>query len=201
MEYTRAEKDTLEMMQKTDFKNISKNDVLSITSKLEELRPDVAKEIIAQFPEMGKLVQSLMGDYQNILDKTISSDDESIKQVYAVSDREMTNLANSREQFYAVVNNIQYDLSNCLSNPDITAEERNDIICHEIEVLKIVSEKDTETSDKEIKIIEIVDNKDSQKRQFNWGIILQSGGIAIAFLGIAIGALGGHFNFRLPKDK
>lgn len=201
MEYTRAEKDTLEMMQKTDFKNISKNDVLSITSKLEELQPDVAKEIIAQFPEMGKLVQSLMGDYQNILDKTISSDDESIKQAYAVSDREMTNLANSREQLYACANKIQIDLSNCLSNPDITAEERNDIICHEIEVLKIVSEKDAEICDNEIKIVETTDNKDSQKRQFNREIIFGVSCVAIVFLGTAIGALGGHFNFRLPKDK
>ena len=39
MEYTPIEKDVLSMMQRTDFKNLSKNDVVSFASKLGELRP------------------------------------------------------------------------------------------------------------------------------------------------------------------
>ena len=38
MEYTADEKQALDMMRRTDFKNLSKNDVLSIASKLSELR-------------------------------------------------------------------------------------------------------------------------------------------------------------------
>ena len=33
------EKDVLAMMQRTDFKNISKGDVISFASKIDELRP------------------------------------------------------------------------------------------------------------------------------------------------------------------
>ena len=41
MEYTPIEKDVLAMMQRTDFKNmnISKGDVISFASKIDELRP------------------------------------------------------------------------------------------------------------------------------------------------------------------
>ena len=60
MEYTLIEQQALDMMKRTDFKNLSKNDVLSIASKLGELRLDVAKEVIAQFPELAKLIHSSM---------------------------------------------------------------------------------------------------------------------------------------------
>lgn len=47
MEYTLIEQQILDMMKRTDFKNLSKDDVLSIASKLGELRPNVAKKVIA----------------------------------------------------------------------------------------------------------------------------------------------------------
>lgn len=49
MIYTPAEKNILSLMKRTDFKNISKNDILSFASELGKLNPDVAREIIAQF--------------------------------------------------------------------------------------------------------------------------------------------------------
>mgnify|MGYP006971949655 FL=1 len=52
MEYTPMEKSVLFLMQKTDFKDISKSDVISFASKLGELRLEVAKEVLAQFPEL-----------------------------------------------------------------------------------------------------------------------------------------------------
>lgn len=39
------------MMERTDFKNLSKNDVISYVSKLNELRLEVANQVLAQFPE------------------------------------------------------------------------------------------------------------------------------------------------------
>ena len=51
MEYTPMEKSVPSLMQRTDFKNISKSDVISFASKLGELRLEVAKEVLAQFPE------------------------------------------------------------------------------------------------------------------------------------------------------
>lgn len=52
MEYTPMEKSVLFLMQRTDFKDISKSDVISFASKLGELRLEVAKEVLEQFPEL-----------------------------------------------------------------------------------------------------------------------------------------------------
>lgn len=87
MEYTPIERQTLDIMKRTDFKNLSKSDVVSIVSKLSELRPDVAKEVIAQFPEFAKLIRSSMEEYKDTLGNIIDSDDESIKQVHSWTER------------------------------------------------------------------------------------------------------------------
>jgi hypothetical protein len=48
MQYTDIEKQTLDMLQRTDFKNISKNEVVSIFSQLSQLRPEVATEVLGK---------------------------------------------------------------------------------------------------------------------------------------------------------
>lgn len=141
MEYTPIEKQALDMMKRTDFKNLSKTDVLSIASKLSELRPDVAKELTSQFPKFVKLIQSSMSEYKDILGTIISSIDESIKQVYATADKELDFSADSRKQFYDFAETVHVDLSKYLDNPDLSAEEREAILEKEMEISKIVSQK------------------------------------------------------------
>ena len=60
MEYTPMEKEVLSIMKRTDFKNLSKMDVISFASKLGELRPEVAKEVLAQYPEFIRMMQSTL---------------------------------------------------------------------------------------------------------------------------------------------
>lgn len=45
MEYTPIEKQALDMMKRTDFKNLSKTDVLSIASKLSKKVPVPGKKV------------------------------------------------------------------------------------------------------------------------------------------------------------
>ena len=85
MEYTDKEQLVLSLMQKTDFKNLSKNDIISFASKLGELRPEVAKEVLAQFPEFVGLMKSTLTEYKSMLDSIVESDDDSIKEYYAVT--------------------------------------------------------------------------------------------------------------------
>lgn len=85
MEYTDVERQVLSLMERTDFKNLSKSDVISYASKLSELRPEVATQVIAQFPELAKLIQSSMVEYKDILEKIVVSDDESTNQVFLQS--------------------------------------------------------------------------------------------------------------------
>lgn len=200
-EYTAVEKQTLDMMRMTDFKNLSKNDVLSIASKFGKLRPDVAKEVIAQFPEFEKLIQSSMKEYRDILGNIVSSDDESIKQVYTIADKDMDISSGSRKQFYEFAGKVHADLSRCLDNPDLSAEERKDILAQEIEILKTVSEKDLEIRTHETETVKIVNKKDSEKRQFNWAVIKVASMVLVVGLGIAASTLVGNFNLKLPKKS
>ena len=71
MEYTDREKQILTLMERTDFKNLSKNDLFSYASKLNELRPEVATKVIAQFPELVKLIQSALAEYKGTLVLTV----------------------------------------------------------------------------------------------------------------------------------
>ena len=201
MDYTPIEQQALDMMKRTDFKNLSKNDVLSIASKLSELRPDVAKEVIAQFPEFARLIQSSMVEYKDILGDIIASDDESIKQVYAIAEKDMDTSSDSRKQFYDFAGKVHADLSKCLDNPNLTTEERKDILAQEMEILRAVSDKDTEIRCHEAETIKMVDKKDSEKRQFNWKAIEVASTVLVVGLGIAATALGGNLNFKLPKKS
>ena len=89
MEYTPMEKSVLSLFDRTDFKNISKNELIGYASKLNELRPEVEKEVIAQFPELTKLIPSTAIEYKGMLETIIASDDESIKQVYGILDKKL----------------------------------------------------------------------------------------------------------------
>ena len=68
MEYTPVEQDVLDLMKRTDFKNISKGEIISFASKLGELRPEVAKEVLAQFPEFVGLMKQVQADCSKLLD-------------------------------------------------------------------------------------------------------------------------------------
>lgn len=201
MEYTPNEKQVLDLMRRTDFKNLSKSNVMSIASKLTELRPDVKEEIIAQFPEFAKLFRSSMKEYKEILGNIVSSDDESLKQVYSIADKGMNTSADSRKQFYDLAENVLADYRKCLDNPDLSVEERSEIREKELEILQIASEKETEARVHDNEIIKMVSDKDSEKRQFNWGVVKTASTLLLLGLGITVSALGGNFNVKLPINK
>ncbi len=134
MEYTNNEKQILSLMERTDFRNLSKNDVLSYASKLNELRPEVAQQVIAQFPELAKLIQSTMVEYKDILEKIVASDDESTNQVYGIINKEVDNASDSKKEFIEYADKVRADLSKCLDNPNLTPEQQKDILDRQMEI-------------------------------------------------------------------
>ena len=201
MEYQSMEKDVLSLMQRTDFKYISKNDVLSFASKLGELRPEVAKEVLAQFPEFVGLMKSTLTKYKGMLDSIIDSDNDSIKEYYNVANKEMDSAEDSRKQFYNFVKQVQADCSKLLDNPNLSPEMIMEILNREAELVKIADEKDSEIREQEKEIEHKVNKKDSEKREFNWKLV---GGISMALVtvaGISTSVLGGKFDFKLPKKS
>lgn len=201
MEYTDKEQQVLSLMQRMDFKNLSKNDVISFASKLGELRPEVAKEVLAQFPEFVGLMKSTLTEYKGMLDSIVESDDVSIKEYYAVANKEMDSATESRKQFYDFVKQVQADCSKLLDNPNLSPEMIMEILNRESELVKMVNEKDSEIREQEKEIEDKVNKKDTEKREFNWKLV---GGISMAVLtvaGISASVLGGKFDFKLPKKS
>lgn len=140
MEYTSDEKQILSLMERTDFRNLSKNDVLSYASKLNELRPEVAQQVIAQFPELAKLIQSTMVEYKDILDR-------------------------------------------------------------QMEIFHAVDKKDTEIREHEMEMARMADKKDTEKKEFNWKVLGAASFVVLTAVGIGTAALGGKFDFKLPKKS
>ena len=81
----------------------------------------------------------------------------------------------------------------------MSAEERESILEKEMEILKTVSEKDTEIRSQETETVQMVDKKDSEKRQFNWGIVKVASSVLVDGLVIGVSVLGGNVNIKLPK--
>lgn len=199
MEYTPVERETLSLFQRTDFKNISKNELVSFASKLGELRPEVAKEVIAQFPELAKMITSTATDYRGELEKLVDSDDESLKQVYGILGKELDTASESRKEYNQIASKVLEDLSKGLDNPDLSEEERNRIREQELDVLRMIDKKDSEIREQEKEVVSTADKKDSEKRAFSWKALGTASAVAIALVGVGAAALGGNFDLKLPK--
>lgn len=199
MEYTPIEKEALSLMQRTDFKNLSKNDVISFASKLSALRPEVAKKVLAQYPEFASLMKSALSEFKGMLDSIVESDNKNIEEYYSIANKEIDNAEDSRRQFYDFVKQVQADYSKCLDNPNLPPEMIMEILNRQSELIRIASEKDSEIRRQEQEIEDKVNQKDSEKRDFNWKLVGAISTALVAVVGIGAGVLGGKFDFKLPK--
>ena len=189
------------MMQRTDFKNLKRNELVSFVSKIGELRPEVAKEVLAQYPEFIGLMKVALPEYQEMINAIIESDDASIKEYYNIANKEMDSATESRKQFYDFVKQMQADCSKLLDNQKLSHEQTLEIIDRQLEFAKMAYEKDTEIREQEKEIEDKVNKKDSEKRAYNWKLV---GGISLALMsiaGVSAGVLGGKFDLHLPKKN
>ena len=104
-----AEKKALELMQKDNFRGISKDNVMQLMSILDKVDPEVAKSIIAQLPEAIRGAVELEREYAATLTKGMESieatalscfqtEDEIIQSLKKEVEREDTTF--EQKQFY-----------------------------------------------------------------------------------------------------
>ena len=201
MEYTPAEQRVLSMMQRADFRNISKNDILSFASELGKLNPDVAREIIAQFPEYSAMINQIISECKNELDKILDSDDKSAERFYDTTDKELADLIESRNQRFEMMQNIQEYCNEILKHPDISAAQTIEILDKQFEAIKAYDDFCSEIRRREKEIEEAVNKKDSEKRRFHAmlaKVVTVTAGIAIL---AGLNALGGNSSVSLPDKK
>lgn len=201
MEYTPAEKDLLSILQRTDFKNLSKNDFISYTSKLGEMRPEVAKEILAQFPQLVGLMTSATREYMAALDNIIANEQKNFAMYHETTKQEMNSATESRKQFYDFLKQSHDTYSKCLENPDLSPEERTDILNRLDKLVKMASEKDTEIRNQEREIEDKVNKKDTEKSASNWKIAAACGTAFLGVIGIGASVLGGKFGIKMPTKN
>ena len=196
MEYTINEKQILSLMERTDFRNLSKTDVLSYASKLNELRPEVAQQIIVQFPELVKSIQSTMAYYKDILGKIVASDDESTNQVYGIINKEVDSASDSRKEFIEFADKVRADLSKYLDNPNSTQEQQKEILDRQMQIFYAVEKKDAEIREYEMEMAHMADKKNTEEKEFNWKVLWTA-----SFVVLTAVALGGKFDFKLSKKR
>ena len=177
MEYNNAELLALNLMERTDFKNIKRNEMASFASMLAELRPDVAKEIIAKFPELADFMKTTLVEYRTILENIIKADDGSL-------------------------NNYLTNLDKLLDDDDLSVEESLKIINQQKEILELINKHDEMAFEQEKYYEEKANIKDSEKRQFSWKTIGTISGAIVGVAVITVAALsGGNINLKLPDKK
>lgn len=109
MEYTIEEKGILDLMGRTDFRNLSKGDVISYASKLAELRPEVARDVLAQYPQFVDLMKTALSEYHQEIDKIIENDDASIEHYYTYTEKDQAESSKSRTEYYDFLKQVQAD--------------------------------------------------------------------------------------------
>ena len=201
MEYTETERQTLDILRRTDFTAIKKGELVSIASQLNSLRPEVAKAAIEQLPELAELLKVSLSEYRDILDKVIESDQASIQHVYGSANKAIDDATIGREQFLEFAEKVRADYSKCLDRDGIAPEEQADILKGEMEILRMADSKEKEVREQQEKVVKNIDHKDTEKRQFNWAIIGTASAILITVVGVGLAALGGKVDLKLPTKK
>ena len=124
MEYSKDALEVLNLMQRKDFKNISKNEVINLASKLGELNPEVARDIIAQFPEVVTLLNNTVSEYKSVLEEIIRSDDSSTDTYYEINKKGIDSVEKSRSDFKDLAIKVLDDFSKATNDPNLTINDK-----------------------------------------------------------------------------
>ncbi|MFY9175913.1 MAG: hypothetical protein WBI74_02670 [Caldicoprobacterales bacterium] len=121
-----TEQKVLRKLNIDNFRQLTKDKVITMASMLDKMDPEVAKKALEQFPHFSKTVEEVLSEYKEILDEGLKSNSKSI------------------ESYYETCNGIIKALEKQLENEDLSFGERKYIIEKMLEVSKMMGEKDSE---------------------------------------------------------
>lgn len=199
MEYPVEAQKILDILNRTDFKNIKKSEVISLVSKLNDLNPDVAREIIAQFPEVAEMLKVAISEYTENIKNIIESNEKSSDKYFEIS-KKVDNSEDSKASFIEMANKVLEDLSKVSDDSSLSFEQRIEIFNREKEVLELVKEKQRETFEEHKYYENKASEKDSENKQFNWKMLGVASVAVASLVGVGVAALsGGEFKLKLPS--
>lgn len=123
---TLSEKKVLRKLGIKDFRHMTKEKVVKFASMLPYMDPEVAKAALEQFPAFKDLAGEIVETQKEIVNRAISSNDDSVK------------------MFYDSCNSILDSLKEELKDPNIDSDERSRIEDKMIGVARMIAEKDSE---------------------------------------------------------
>lgn len=93
-----TEQQVLNKLGIPDFRHLSKNNVMQFASILNEMDPAVAVKALEQFPDFAEVCKDALSKYDTVLEKTVDSNNESMKEVYESYKTIMTVLTKCAEK-------------------------------------------------------------------------------------------------------
>ena len=132
-----TEQEVLQQLNIPNFRYITKDQVMTFASMLQNMEPEVAQKALEQFPEFAKMALEVLKDYKGIMEKTL--DENSV----------------SSKQCYDIYNEVMDALKGCLAKDDLSFEEKKYYIEKMMEIAKMTESKDTENKGFNWKIISL----------------------------------------------
>lgn len=126
MARTLTEKQVLNKLKIKDFRHMTKDKIVSFTSMLDRMDPEVAKKALEQFPHFKDMATGVVHGLKE------------------TSDSVMKHNANSNEIYMNICSSIIVSLEEELKRETLSFDEKEWIIDRIIEVSKDVKEKDSE---------------------------------------------------------
>ena len=82
MSRTLTEQKVLKKLKIEDFRQLTKDKVVTMVSMLDKMVPEVAKKAIEQFPDFSKTMKDIFVEFKKSLDKGLDDNKESVKSIY-----------------------------------------------------------------------------------------------------------------------
>ncbi len=124
-----TEAQILNALEIPDFRHMTKNKVVAFASMLQEMDPEVAKKAIEQFPNFRELTIELLSSYK----------EASI--VLSNNSKEITT------QCIEVINGISDSLGRCMSQDNVSTEEKKMYVESIMEIVRTVTEIDASSKE------------------------------------------------------
>ena len=121
-----TEQKVLKKLNIDDFRQLTKDKVITMASMLDTMDPEVAKKALEQFPEFSNTAKEMLNEYKETLEKGLESNQESVQSYY--------------DSCKCTIESLQKQLE----DENISFEEKKHIIDKMLEISKMMGEKDSE---------------------------------------------------------
>ena len=198
MQYSPEQQECLNLMGRTNFKSIPRDEIVSLIAKIRQLNPTEQQEVIKQFPEFAALIKKGFTDYKNTIEAIIKNEEKitnhSIDEINQILDNSHKNY----EKFLDMAKLYLTDCSKCLNNPNLSAEAQKEILDREERIIKISNQKEIEMRQENTNGIEKIEKISTESRKFKWGLLKNASYFMIGSLILGIGFVAG-IEFMPPK--